>query len=98
ILASFVQADVISVSRALPVVPWANVGCTLIIFVAVLLIHLVALVMLGIAGGCIAFERPRLFLVAAHAVFSLALALFGLKMMSAAAPATARLEELPPTH
>jgi len=92
IMASFVQAGAINVARALPVVMWSNLGCALIIFVAVLPIHLAALLVIAIAGGCIAFERPRPLLNTANAAFGLGLMLFGLKMMSAAAPLLATLD------
>ena len=51
IMASFVQAGAINVARALPVVMWSNLGCALIIFDAVLPIHLAALLVIAIAGG-----------------------------------------------
>ncbi|MCZ8130590.1 MAG: hypothetical protein O9284_04740 [Steroidobacteraceae bacterium] len=86
VLASFVQAGLLGARRGLPVVLWANLGCALITLVAVLPIHFVALLMIGIAGGCVAFERPRPLLGISHVVFGLALMLFGLKLMSAAAP------------
>jgi len=92
IMASFVQGGLIEVRKALLIVLWANFGCTLIIFAAVFPIHLFALFLLGAAGACIAFERPRPLLNAANAVFGLALMLFGLRMMSASASV---LTELP---
>lgn len=85
IMASFVQGGLIEARRALLIVLWANFGCTLIISAAVFPIHLFALFLLGVAGACIAFERPRPLLNAANAVFGLALMLFGLRMMSASA-------------
>lgn len=87
VVASFVQADVISVRRALPIVLWANLGCTLIIFAAIFPIHLFVLLLLAVAGGCIAFEKPKSYLSAAYATFGLALMLFGLEMMSSSAAA-----------
>src|SRR5262245_46854774 len=56
ILASFVQAGLIEARRALPIVLWANLGCTLVIFSAVFPIHLFALFLLAATGVCIAFE------------------------------------------
>lgn len=85
IMASFVQAGLIEVRRALPIVLWANFGATLVIFSAIFPIYLFALFLLAAAGVCIAFERPRPLLNAASAAFGLALMLFGLQMMSSAA-------------
>jgi phosphate:Na+ symporter len=85
ILASFVQAGLIDVRRALPVVLWANFGCTLVIFAAIFPIQLFALFLLAAAGVSIAFERPKPLLNAATATFGLALMLFGLQMMSSSA-------------
>jgi phosphate:Na+ symporter len=92
IMASFVQGGMIDVRRAISIVLWANLGCTLIISAAVFPIHLFALFLLGAAGGCIAFERPKPLLNAAHAIFGLALMLFGLRMMSASASVLTELQ------
>jgi phosphate:Na+ symporter len=86
IMASFVQAGLIAVERSMPIVLWANFGCSLVIFTAVFPIYLFALFLLAVAGVCIAFERPKPLLNSASATFGLALMLFGLQMMSASAP------------
>lgn len=86
LMASFVEAGLIEVRQALPVVLWSNLGATLVIFSAVIPIYLVALLLLALAGICVAFERPRPLLSSASAAFGLALMLFGLQMMSGAAP------------
>ena len=65
IMASFVQGGLLDVRRALTIVMWANFGCTLIVSAAVFPIHLFALFLLGTAGACIAFERPKPLLNAA---------------------------------
>ncbi len=92
IMASFVQGGLLDVRRALTIVMWANFGCTLIVSAAVFPIHLFALFLLGAAGACIAFERPKPLLNAANAVFGLALMLFGLRMMSASASVLTELQ------
>jgi phosphate:Na+ symporter len=93
VMASFVQADVIGVRQALPIVLWANLGCTLIIFAAIFPIHFFVLLLLAIAGSCVAFERPKGYVTAAYAVFGLALMLFGLEMMSSSAAAMTDQQE-----
>ncbi|HEY3812176.1 MAG TPA: Na/Pi symporter [Caulobacteraceae bacterium] len=85
ILASFVQAGLIEARRAIPIVLWANFGCTLVIFTAVFPIQLLALFLIAIGGVAVAFERPKPLLTAISAVFGLALMLYGLQMMSSAA-------------
>ena len=85
IMASFVQANIIDVRRAMRVVLWSNFGCTLVIFAAIFPIHLFVLFLLAVGGASIAFERPRSFLNASSASFGLALMLFGLKMVSTTA-------------
>ncbi len=85
IMASFVHARLIEVRQAMPVVLWANLGCTFVIFASIFPLHLFALFLIAAAGICIAFERPKSFLNAASAVFGLALMLFGLKMTSSSA-------------
>ena len=85
IMASFVQAGLIETRRALPIVLWANLGCTLVIFSAVIPIYLIALFFLSTAGVCIAFDKPRRWVNAASVAFGLALMIYGLSMTSAAA-------------
>jgi phosphate:Na+ symporter len=87
ILASFVQAGMIEARRALPMVLWANFGCTLVIFSAVFPIQLFALFLIAVGGISIAFERPKPMLKAASATFGLALMLYGLQMMSSSTEA-----------
>ena len=86
LMASFVQAGLIEARQALPIVLWSNFGSTLVIFSAVIPIYLVALLLIALAGMCVAFERPKPFLNSASAAFGLALMLFGLEMMSSATP------------
>lgn len=92
IMASFVQAGMIEVRKALPIVLWSNLGCTMIIFAAIFPIHLFALFLLAAAGTALAFERPKPLLKGASATFGLALVLFGLNMMSSSAGLLADLD------
>jgi phosphate:Na+ symporter len=85
IMASFVQAGLIEARRAIPIVLWANLGCTLVVFTAVFPIQLFALFLLAVSGVCVAFERPKPMLSSISAVFGLALMLYGLQMMSGSA-------------
>ena len=85
IMASFAEAGLIQTRRALLMVLWSNFGCTLVIFAAIFPIRLFVLFLLAVAGASVAFERPKSFVNASSAVFGLAVMLFGLQMMSAAA-------------
>jgi phosphate:Na+ symporter len=85
IMASFAEAGLIKTGRALLVVLWSNFGCTLVIFAAIFPIRLFVLFLLAVAGASVAFERPKSFVNASSAIFGLAVMLFGLQMMSAAA-------------
>lgn len=82
VAASFVQAGMLDVRRALPIVVWANLGSTFVIFAAIFPFHLVVLFLLALSAIPVALERPKAILKAASAVFGLALMLFGLHMMS----------------
>ncbi|MCB2045649.1 MAG: Na/Pi cotransporter family protein [Novosphingobium sp.] len=83
--ASFVQAGMLEVRNALPIVIWANLGSVIVIFAAVFPFHLAVLFLLATAAIPVAFERPKAILKGASAAFGLALILFGLRMMSTSA-------------
>ena len=85
ILNSLISSGLMPLSKALPVVAWANVGTVPLVFFASLNIHLVFLYVLGTAGLAIAFEigtsRYRALL---HSLFSIGLLFLGLKLMKEA--------------
>ncbi|GHC03954.1 Na/Pi cotransporter family protein [Cerasicoccus arenae] len=85
IMASLVQGRIVEVRSSIPIVIWANFGCTLIVFAVVFPINFFVLFLLGVAGLAVAFEKPRNFLNVVTATFGLALMLYGLSMISAAA-------------
>lgn len=82
ILASLIQAGIISVRMAIPIAIWANVGCILIVFAAIFPLDFFVFFILGLAGLSLSFERPRSLVSASGAAFGLALMLFGLTMIS----------------
>src|SRR5262249_3739904 len=59
ILVSLVSSGLTTVKRALPIVTWANVGCSALVFVAVLDLRLAILYLIGVAGAGFAFERSH---------------------------------------
>ncbi|MEX1114268.1 MAG: Na/Pi symporter [Akkermansiaceae bacterium] len=85
ILNSLISSGLLPLSKALPVVAWANVGTVLLVFFASLNIHLVFLYVLGMAGLAIAFEvgttRYRSLI---QSLFSVGLLFLGLKLMKEA--------------
>ncbi|WP_269543154.1 Na/Pi cotransporter family protein [Cerasicoccus fimbriatus] len=85
ILASLVQGRIVDVRSAMPLVLWANFGCTLIVFAAVFPIDYLVLFALGITGICTAFEKPVKWKNVMAAIFGLSLMLFGLHEISQAA-------------
>lgn len=82
ILASIVQGGLLDIRKALPIVIWSNLGCTLIVFAAVLPLDLIIPALVGVFGICLAFELPQRYRNSYGAFFGVALMLFGLAMIS----------------
>ena len=82
VMASFVQADIIDVRRAMRVALWSNFGSNIMIFSVIFPINLFVLFMMAAGGAALSFRRPKSFQNAAAAGFGLARMLFGLKMVS----------------
>ncbi|MCF6313183.1 MAG: Na/Pi symporter [Verrucomicrobiales bacterium] len=82
ILSSMVETGLMSVTRALPIVAWANLGTVVLVLFASFNLHLIFLYLLGLAGIAFAFEiggtrlRPAL-----GALFSIGILFFGLHLM-----------------
>jgi phosphate:Na+ symporter len=85
LVAGFVQAGLIDVRRALPLICWSNFGCTLIVFAAVLPLHEVILLLVGLAGLGLAFNFPARWQAVNGALFGVALLLFGLSLVTESA-------------
>jgi phosphate:Na+ symporter len=80
ILVSLVSSGLTTIRRALPIVTWANVGCSALIFVAVLDLRLAILYMIGVAGAGFAFDRShRNDLLTA--VFGVGMLFYGIELM-----------------
>jgi phosphate:Na+ symporter len=80
ILVSLVTSGLTTVSRALPVITWANVGCSALVFVAVLDLRLGVLYLVGLAGAAFAFDRSHRS-EALSAVFGIGMLFYGLELM-----------------
>jgi phosphate:Na+ symporter len=78
LLASFVGAGTIGVVQALPVMAGANIGSAFLVLMAVIDIRVLALVLLGLSGLIVTFEKPLRLVHAANIFFGVGLLLFGL--------------------
>lgn len=81
LVASLVHTGVLPLRRALPLVLWANTGCSLMIVAAFLPTESLIYVVVGLAGLSLAFEFPPGSRSVSGALFSLALILFGLQLV-----------------
>lgn len=83
ILMSLVTADLITLSRAAPILVWANVGTAALVLLVAINIHLFVLVLTATAGFCYYMDldrSPRWRLLVA-ALFSISLLFLGLELM-----------------
>ena len=81
LVASLVHSGVLPVHRAVPIVLWANTGCSLITVAAFLPTEPLIFVLVGLAGLSVAYEFPSRWRAVSGALFSLALILFGLLLI-----------------
>jgi phosphate:Na+ symporter len=85
ILVNMVGSGLIGCSQALPIIAWANVGLTILAFLAGLNIHTTVLYLVGMSGLALAFlKHPKAQLVSGVWV-GISLLLFGLQTISAGA-------------
>jgi len=82
IIASLISSGLLTVRKSLPIIFWANAGCSTLILIAVLDIQYVVLLLLGLSGICYAFEKPARFTHALGALFGISLLFLGLNMIS----------------
>ena len=80
ILVSLVTSGLTTVTAVLPIITWANVGCSALIFAAVLDLRLAILYLIGLAGAAFAFDRSH----KNHslgAIFGIGMLFYGIEMM-----------------
>ncbi|HOP47374.1 MAG TPA: Na/Pi symporter [Desulfobacteraceae bacterium] len=82
IVASLISSGLITVRKSLPIIIWANAGCSTLVLFAVLDIKDFVLILLGVTGICFAFDHPQRFRYALGALFGISLLFFGLNMVS----------------
>ncbi|UCC14516.1 MAG: Na/Pi cotransporter family protein, partial [Gammaproteobacteria bacterium] len=96
ILAGFVQAGLLTVARALPLVFWCNAGASIIVIASVLPIKVLVMFLLGITGLGITFHWPRKFLHAYGALFGIGMIMYGLFLLKTGAAGFIDYPWLPP--
>ncbi len=87
IIIGMISSGLITVRRALPIIVWANIGVSALVFLAVLDIDLLVLFLLGVAGLGYAFNKPAQYASLVGVLLGIGLLFLGLGMMqSGAAP------------
>ncbi|MES2697116.1 MAG: Na/Pi symporter [Verrucomicrobiota bacterium] len=81
ILAGLVARGVVTLSQALPVVAWSNVGLVALVFLSSLPVHLFAMALIGICGICLNYNFGGRFRGFMGPLFSLGMLLFGLRLL-----------------
>jgi phosphate:Na+ symporter len=79
-LVSLVSGGLTTVRRALPILTWANVGCSALVFATVLDLRLAILYLIGLAGAAFAFDRSHKS-HALGAVFGVGMLFYGIELM-----------------
>ena len=85
ILSDFVQAGMMQVRQAAPIVFWANAGCSLIVFASMVSLKVLALMVLGITALGSTFHVPKRFVNGYGALFGLAMIMYGLYLVKTGA-------------
>jgi len=96
ILSDFVQAGMMQVRQAAPIVFWANAGCSLIVFASMVSLKVLALFVLGVTALGITFHVPKKLVNGYGALFGLAMIMYGLYLVKAGAAGYAAAEWVGP--
>jgi phosphate:Na+ symporter len=96
ILSDFVQAEMMKVRQAAPIVFWANAGCSLIVFASMVSLKVFALIILGVTALGITFHFPKRLVNGYSALFGLAMIMYGLYLVKTGAAGYAGAEEVGP--
>jgi phosphate:Na+ symporter len=92
ILSDFVQAGMMKVRQAAPIVFWGNAGCSLIVFASMVSLKVLALFVLGVTALGITFHIPKRFVNGYGALFGLAMIMYGLYLVKTGAAGYAGAE------
>ena len=85
ILSDFVQAGMMKVGQAAPIVFWANAGCSMIVFASMVSLKVLALMVLGVTALGSTFHFPKRFVNGYGALFGLAMIMYGLYLVKSGA-------------
>jgi phosphate:Na+ symporter len=85
ILSDFVQAGMIKVRQAAPIVFWGNAGCALLVFASMVSLKVLALFILGVTALGITFHVPKKLVQGYGALFGLAMIMYGLYLVKSGA-------------
>jgi len=85
ILSDFVQAGMMKVRQAAPIVFWANAGCSMIVFASMVSLKVLALMVLGVTALGSTFHFPKRFVNGYGALFGLAMIMYGLYLVKTGA-------------
>jgi phosphate:Na+ symporter len=92
ILSDFVQAGMMKVRQAAPIVFWGNAGCSLIVFASMVSLKVLALFVLGVTALGITFHIPKKLVNGYGAMFGLAMIMYGLYLVKTGAAGFAGAE------
>ena len=81
ILVSVISSGLMTVSKALPVVAWANLGTALLVLLAAVNIHVAVLYLIGLAGLMNIVKARGKVRILAGALFGIGILFLGLKLM-----------------
>ncbi|SDN80643.1 phosphate:Na+ symporter [Desulfonauticus submarinus] len=89
IMGGLSASGLVRVRNALPVVFWANAGCSLLVAISVIDIRYLVFLLLFVSGVCMAFEKPASLRFPVRALFGIGLLFLGLQFIQqGAAPLT----------
>ncbi|MGE4292012.1 MAG: Na/Pi cotransporter family protein [Desulfovibrio sp.] len=81
VVAGLSASGLMRVRNALPVVFWANAGCSILVIVAVMDIKYLVFLLLFVSGVSVAFEKPYGLRFLARALFGVGMLFFGLQLI-----------------
>ena len=84
IVAGLIDSGSLTVSRALMIVGWANVGTAVLVFLAAVNVQVAVLYLVGLTGLAVAFDVAPRFKPGLTALFSVGLLFLGLNLMKQA--------------
>ena len=94
IVAGLTSSGLMTVRKALPIIIWANAGCSILVLLAVLDIKYAVMLMLGVAGISFAFSKSVKYRYAVGILLGIGLLFYGLQMIRSGASPLAEVSWL----